>query len=53
MVAHVLGTWSHHTAVVTGDRGTVLNIELFYGGDEHGARGVARDNKGNIYKVLL
>ena len=53
-VAHVLGSCVHGTAAVTGDRGTVLNVEFFTGQEgESGQRGVAKDNKGNIYKVVL
>ena len=53
-VAHVLGRYIHGTAVVTGDRGTVLNVEFVNREEiEPGGRGVARDNKANVYKVVI
>jgi hypothetical protein len=53
-VAHVLGKYIHGTAVVTGDRGTVLNVEFVNGEEaDPGVRGVAKDNKANVYKVVI
>jgi hypothetical protein len=58
-VSHVLGSRLYAEAVVTGDRGTVLNVEFYRGeGEEHensthAVKGVAKDNKDNIYKVVF
>ena len=58
-VSHVLGTRLYAEAVVTGDRGTVLNVEFYRDEREHhddssrGLKGVAKDNKDNIYKVVF
>ena len=60
-VADVLGARHYARAVASGDRGTVVNVEL-YRPDERGhddttlttrAKGVARDSKGNVYKLVL
>ena len=53
-VAHVLGDLYWGTAVITGNRGTVLNVE-FYRANPPGTRiaGVAKDSKGNIYKMVF
>jgi hypothetical protein len=38
--------------VITGDQGTILNVEVSKFRNEAGAfSGVARDNRGNIYKL--
>jgi hypothetical protein len=56
-VSHVLGTRLYAQAVATGDRGTILNVEMYKPGDEReerrdrGAKGIAKDNKDNIYKL--
>ncbi len=54
----ILGARSLANATLTGNRGTVLHVEIYLqaywspnGGDETDIMGVARDNKGNIYKV--
>jgi hypothetical protein len=55
-VATILGSQNVGTAVATGDRGTVLQIEVHreqLGNPEDNHFGVAVDNKGNIYKVVL
>jgi hypothetical protein len=54
-VAHVLGTYYYYESVVSGNRGTVINMELYLDDRESQGsfKGVARDNKGNIYKLLL
>jgi hypothetical protein len=50
-VAHVLGN-PLVRAVITGDQGTILNVEVSKFRNEAGAfSGVARDNRGNIYKL--
>jgi hypothetical protein len=57
--AHVLGTRLFAQAVLTGNQGTVLQVEMYR--QEHGAdssapldiKGVAKDSKGNIYKLAL
>ena len=53
-VSHVLGA-RNAQGVVSGDRGTVLNVELYAmpeGDKTFIIKGVAKDNKGNIYKVV-
>jgi hypothetical protein len=58
-VAHVLGAKLHAEAKLTGDRGNVLNVELYRPPDEHpgsvpgSIKGVAKDTQGNIYKVAV
>lgn len=71
-VAHVLGARLYAQAVVTGNRGTVINVELYKPEQQHEAdvffdraiqhgdggsfgaiKGVARDNKGNIFKIVM
>jgi len=57
-VSHVLGTKPFARAVVTGDHGTILHMEMYRPVGEGGEvpvnfRGVARDNKSNIYKVVF
>jgi hypothetical protein len=57
-VAHVLGSYYYYESVATGNRGTVIYVELYLDDSEsHGKyysfKGVARDNKGNIYKLIL
>ena len=55
-VSHVLGARYYAQAVVTGNRGTVFNVEL-YRSEQHEensvgiVRGVAKDNKDNVYKL--
>jgi hypothetical protein len=53
-VSHVLGA-RNARGVISGDRGTVLNVEMFATPEgEHTfvIKGVAKDNKDNIYKVV-
>ena len=58
-VSHVLGTRLHAQAQLAGDKGTVLNVEMYRSTEEHAAnipasiKGVALDNKENIYKVAF
>jgi len=59
-VAHVLGAKYYARTTATGDRGTALNVEMYRpenvetGGNLIAAvKGVAKDNKGNIYKLVL
>lgn len=40
-------------AVLVGDRGTVIQAEFYTGSGTANGAGVAKDNKGNIYKVLF
>ena len=57
--AHVLGTPLFAQASLTGTQGTVLQAEMYR--QDHGAdtaapfdiRGVAKDGKGNIYKMVF
>jgi len=57
-VAHVLGERLYLQSVLTGDRGTVLNVEM-YRPDAREApapgaiKSVAKDNKDNIYKLAF
>ena len=53
-VAHVLGDQYYAQGVITGDRGTVVNVEFYHAvrPSTHIA-GVARDSKGNIYKMVF
>jgi hypothetical protein len=57
-VAHVLGTRLYARAVLTGNRGTTLNVELYKPDKVENTsvsaiKGVAKDDKGNIYKVAF
>ncbi|MBZ5616294.1 MAG: hypothetical protein LAO23_19975 [Acidobacteriia bacterium] len=58
-VSHVLGARLYAQAAVSGDKGTVLNVEMYRPMNEPEAipgdsvKGVAKDNKGNIYKLVL
>ena len=40
-------------AMLVGDKGTVIQIEFYTGSGTANGTGVAKDNKGNIYKVLF
>jgi hypothetical protein len=55
-VSHVLGAGIYAQALLTGNRGTKLNVEMYRTeADDPGRlgvlRGVAKDDKGNIYKI--
>lgn len=57
-VSHVLGARMYARATATGNRGTVVNLEVYMsqGGNEAGRsaiKGVAKDDKGNIYKMVI
>lgn len=53
-VAHVLGDKYYAQGVITGDRGTVVNVEFYRAsGPSTHIAGVARDSKGNIYKMVF
>jgi hypothetical protein len=57
-VAHVLGARLYARAVLTGNQGTILNVELYKPDNVENntpasIKGVATDNKGNIYKVAF
>ena len=39
--------------MLVGDRGTVIHVEFYTGSGTANGLGVARDNKGNIFKVLF
>ena len=57
-VAHVLGANYYYESVVSGNRGTVINVEMYWDASESNGRfssvkGVARDNKGNTYKLVM
>lgn len=55
--AHVLGTRLYVRATPSCSHGTVLTVEMYRSvngnGDLNAIKGVAQDNKGNIYKVTL
>ncbi len=54
--ANVLGTPLHVRSALTGSNGTLLNVELYrrdIPGQMTEIRGVAEDNRGNIYKVVI
>lgn len=53
-VAHVLGKRYFADGAITGNLGTVLNVE-FYRADPPATHiaGVAKDSKGNIYKMVF
>jgi len=40
-------------AVIVGDKGTVIQVEFYTGSGTANGAGVAKDNKGNIFKVLF
>ena len=40
-------------AMLVGDRGTVIQVEFYTGSGTANGSGVAKDNKGNIFKVLF
>lgn len=40
-------------AMLIGDRGTVMHVEFLTGSGTANGTGVAKDNRGNIYKVLF
>ena len=40
-------------AMIVGDNGTVIQVEFYTGSGTANGVGVARDNKGNIFKVLF
>jgi hypothetical protein len=56
-VSHVLGSKLFARAEIHGNAGTILQIEMYRSPGEPDApiniRGVARDNKNNIYKVVF
>jgi lysozyme family protein len=57
-VAHVLGARLYARAEITGNRGTVLHAELYKPDkieqqDIASVKGVAKDDKGNIYKIAF
>jgi hypothetical protein len=57
--AHVLGTRLFTRTLLTGSQGTVLQVEMYKQEDHRedattsGIRGVAKDSKGNIYKLVF
>lgn len=56
-VSHVLGSKLFARAEIHGNAGTILQLEMYRSPGEPDAptniRGVARDNKNNIYKVVF
>jgi hypothetical protein len=51
-IANVLGSLIHARAMLKGSRGTSIQIE-FNSAQPWPTRGVARDDKGNIYKLVV
>jgi hypothetical protein len=55
--AHVLGTPYFAHTVMTGSQGTILQVEWYVhevsGATIIGTRGIAKDSKGNIYKLVF
>lgn len=57
-VSHVLGTRLYVQAVIPGNRGTILNLEMYRSDEKEpnsvsAIKGVAKDNKDNIYKLVF
>lgn len=54
-VAHVLGSRVFAAAVLKGDRGTTLNVQIYdpKPGDVSAVIGVATDNSGNQFKLTM
>jgi len=54
-VAHVLGSRVFAAAVLKGDRGTILNVQIYdpKPGDVSAVVGVATDNSGNLFKLTM
>jgi hypothetical protein len=55
-LAHVLGEGQYGRAVITGSKGTLLQLEIHsavVGNAVSQPKGVAKDGKGNVYKVVL
>jgi hypothetical protein len=54
-VAHVLGQRLYIRSTLTGNRGTILTTEMYRPDTSEGGsiRGVAKDNKNNIYKIAF
>jgi len=40
-------------AMIIGDRGTIIQAEFYTGSGTASGSGVAKDNKGNIYKLIF
>jgi len=40
-------------AMLVGDRGTIIQVEFYTGSGTANGTGVAKDNKGNVFKVLF
>jgi hypothetical protein len=54
-VRHVLGSRVFARAVLTGNRGTILNVQFYdpKPGDVAAVVGVANDNSGNLFKLTM
>lgn len=57
-VANVLGNQNFARASLTGNKGTTLNIQFYLPPDKatpgtNPAKGIAEDNKGNLFKLTL
>jgi len=39
--------------MLVGNRGTVIQVEFYTGSGTANGTGVAKDNKGNVFKVLF
>ena len=56
-LSNVLGSKNYASAILTGARGTVINLEMYKPDRQERKnvpiRGVAKDNKGNIFKLVV
>ncbi len=53
-VSHVLGKLYYARGSITGSRGTVLDVEFYKpDGESRHIFGVAKDSKGNVYKMAF
>jgi hypothetical protein len=57
-VSHILGTRLYVQAVIPGNRGTILDVEMYRSEEKEpnsvsAIKGVAKDNKDNIYKLVF
>jgi hypothetical protein len=54
--AHILGAKLHVQGVLTGNKGTILHVELYRPDTPNGLneiKGVGMDNNGNVYKLAF
>jgi hypothetical protein len=52
--SHILGTYMFAWALASGNRGTIIHAEMYKSLGEHAeVRGVAKDDKGIVYKLVI